>query len=95
MDREQRLSAVDELHSSVEDWKGHKIDQFGELLLYGNFTVLKGDGAKDVEREVRSIFHHLNPSVLRHSQHAFLHFFPAPEEQSVRSLDSKPHSSDF
>lgn len=53
MDREQRLAAVNELQNSVEDWKGHKIEHFGDLLMYGNFTVLKGDGAKDVEREVR------------------------------------------
>ena len=52
MDREQRLAAVSELDVSVEDWKGHKIEHFGDLLLYGNFTVLKGDGSKDVEREV-------------------------------------------
>lgn len=53
MDREQRVAAVRELEISVEDWKGHKIEHFGDLLLYGNFTVLKGDGSKDVEREVR------------------------------------------
>lgn len=52
MDREQRVAAVHELEGSVEDWKGHKIEHFGDLLLYGNFTVLKGDGSKDVEREV-------------------------------------------
>lgn len=61
MDREQRLTAFNELQSSVEDWKGHKIDQFGELLLYGNFTVLKDNGAKDVEREVRLMFDEINP----------------------------------
>ncbi|KAI9875841.1 MAG: hypothetical protein M1830_007912 [Pleopsidium flavum] len=60
MDREQRLAAVNELSNSVEDWKGHKMEQFGELLLYGNFTVLKGDGAKDVEREVRLMFDVIN-----------------------------------
>lgn len=53
MDREQRVAAVHELEGSVEDWKGHKVEHFGDLLLYGNFTVLKGDGSKDVEREVR------------------------------------------
>ncbi len=55
MDREQRVAAVHELEGSVEDWKGHKIEHFGDLLLYGNFTVLKGDGSKQVEREVRYI----------------------------------------
>ena len=55
MDKEQRLAAVEELKNSVEDWKQHKIEHFGDLLLYGNFTVVKGDGAKDVEREVCSL----------------------------------------
>lgn len=50
--KEARLEAVSELQGRVEDWKGHKIDHFGELLLYGSYTVLKGEGAKEVEREV-------------------------------------------
>ena len=37
----------------MEDWKGHQIDHFGELLLFGDYTVVKGEGAKEVEREVR------------------------------------------
>jgi cell division control protein 24 len=41
------------LTGRVEDWKSLKIDAFGELLRYGTFTVLKGDGGKDTEREVR------------------------------------------
>lgn len=40
----------------MEDWKGHKIDHFGDLLLYGSYTVLKGEGAKEVEREVSTRF---------------------------------------
>ena len=51
--KEQRLAAVSELQSRVEDWKGHQIDHFGELLLFGDYTVVKGEGAKEVEREVR------------------------------------------
>ncbi|KZF24866.1 hypothetical protein L228DRAFT_57551 [Xylona heveae TC161] len=53
VDREDRLEAVKELAGRVEDWKGHKIDHFGDLLLYGTFTVLKGDGNRDVEREYK------------------------------------------
>ncbi|CAO1604692.1 Guanine nucleotide exchange factor for Cdc42p [Xanthoria calcicola] len=49
--REQRNAAVADLNVRVEDWKGHDIRQFGELLLYGNFTVVKGEGAKPTERE--------------------------------------------
>ena len=56
IDREDRAEAVEELKSRVEDWKGHRIEGFGELLLYGQYTVLKGDGmnGKNEEREVRS-----------------------------------------
>ena len=63
--KEQRLAAVADLQSRVEDWKGHRIDHFGDLLLYGNFTVVKGEGAKPVEREVRAIFDALNPECRR------------------------------
>ena len=60
--KEQRLAAVSELQNRVEDWKGHQIDHFGELMLFGTFTVLKGEGAKEVEREVREIFFSLSPN---------------------------------
>ena len=52
VDKEERNRAVSDLTSRVEDWKGHNIDNFGELLLYGSHTVLKGEGQKEVEREV-------------------------------------------
>lgn len=55
LDKEHCLTAMTELQSRVEDWKGHKMDHFGDLLLYGNFTVLKGEGAKEVEREVSGL----------------------------------------
>ena len=55
-DRQLRLDAVTDLAQRVDDWKGHKLEQFGELLQYGSFTVLKGEGAKEVEREVSMIF---------------------------------------
>lgn len=60
--KEQRLAAVVELQNRVEDWKGHQIDHFGDLMLFGTFTVLKGEGAKEVEREVREIFFSLTPT---------------------------------
>jgi cell division control protein 24 len=55
VDREERNEAVEELKRLVEDWKGHRIEGFGELLLFGTHTVLKGDSTntKDAEREVR------------------------------------------
>ena len=56
LDKEDRIAAVTELQGRVDDWKGHKVDHFGELLLYGNYTVLKGEGAREVEREVSCSF---------------------------------------
>lgn len=54
MDREDKLEAVHELKNRVEDWKGHRVEGFGELLLFGTFTVVKSDvgPTKDAEREV-------------------------------------------
>ena len=52
LDKEERDEAVKELKSQVEDWKHHRVEAFGELLLYGTHTVVKGDPTKDSEREV-------------------------------------------
>ena len=52
IDREERIEAVRALKSQVEDWKQHRVEAFGELLLYGTHTVLKGDPSRDYEREV-------------------------------------------
>jgi cell division control protein 24 len=47
-----------ELKERVEDWKGHRLENFGDLLLHGTYHVIKGDTAnpKDQEREV-SFYH--------------------------------------
>ncbi|KAK6330163.1 hypothetical protein TWF730_004660 [Orbilia blumenaviensis] len=47
----ENAEIVEELKERVEDWKGHQIDHFGDLLLYGQFTVIKGDAKGDIERE--------------------------------------------
>ena len=43
-----------ELRERVEDWKGHRLETFGDLLLHGTYHVIKGDttNPKDTEREV-------------------------------------------
>ncbi|USP81603.1 hypothetical protein yc1106_08877 [Curvularia clavata] len=53
--REERVEAVEELKQLVEDWKGHRIEGFGDLLLHGQYTVLKGEGmsSKNEEREYK------------------------------------------
>ncbi len=53
IDKEQRHLAVEELAQQVDDWKGHNLDHFGELLLYGTFAVVKTDGNKDAEKDYR------------------------------------------
>ncbi|KAF2853327.1 hypothetical protein T440DRAFT_516029 [Plenodomus tracheiphilus IPT5] len=53
--REERVEAVEQLKTLVEDWKGHRIEGFGELLLHGHHTVLKGESmtSKNEEREYK------------------------------------------
>ncbi|KAK4543008.1 hypothetical protein LTR36_006006 [Oleoguttula mirabilis] len=54
VDREEKAEAVQELKVRVEDWKGHRVEGFGALLLYGTFTVLKSENlasGKDGERQ--------------------------------------------
>jgi cell division control protein 24 len=51
VDRELRNEALAELCTRVDEWKGHDIEHFGDLLLHGQFTVVTGKS--DVEKEVR------------------------------------------
>lgn len=50
VNRDLLNEAVKDLVNRVEDWKKHRVDQFGELLLHGVYTVVtgKGDQEKDV-----------------------------------------------
>jgi cell division control protein 24 len=50
--KSENIEIVKDLEGRVEDWKGHKLEHFGELLLHGQFSVIKGDQKGDVEREV-------------------------------------------
>lgn len=53
IDKETRQNALLDLDERVEEWKSLKLRTFGELMLFGTFTVLKGDGSsKDQEKEV-------------------------------------------
>ncbi|KGQ01696.1 hypothetical protein PAAG_11542 [Paracoccidioides lutzii Pb01] len=60
VDKEHLANAVADLASRVDDWKALKVDIFGELLRFGTFTVLKGDGGRDSEREVRTALSQFN-----------------------------------
>lgn len=53
IDKETRQNALVDLKERVEEWKSLKPGSFGELMLFGTFTVLKGDGgSKEQEKEV-------------------------------------------
>jgi cell division control protein 24 len=49
--KQEHLKIVQDLREQVEDWKNHRVELFGDLLLHGNFQVVKGDGM-NTEREV-------------------------------------------
>lgn len=49
--RIENQKVVDDLEGRVEDWKGHKLEHFGDLMLHGQFSVTKGDQRGDTERE--------------------------------------------
>jgi len=89
--REERAQAVEELKTLVEDWKGHRIEGFGELLLHGQFTVLKGDGmtVKNEEREVGSKTFLVKQIPFLCSFSIISHFPPFPQQ----SINANNHSS--
>ncbi|GJN93807.1 hypothetical protein Rhopal_006865-T1 [Rhodotorula paludigena] len=45
--RKDNAQAVDELNQRVEDWKGHDISSFGQLLLQETFVVIKSDNERE------------------------------------------------
>ena len=51
VDRELRNEALADLCTRVDDWKNHRVDHFGDLLLHGHFPVVTGKS--DVQKEVR------------------------------------------
>ena len=48
----ENTEVVNDLKGRVEDWKGHKLEHFGELLLHGQFLIIRGDQKGDIEQEV-------------------------------------------
>lgn len=45
--------AVEDLNKRVDDWKNHKVDNFGSLLRHGVYTVITG--RTDQEKDVGSV----------------------------------------
>ena len=54
VDRELRNEALTDLIQRVDDWKNHRVDQFGDLLLQGHFPVVTGKS--DIQKEVWNPF---------------------------------------
>jgi len=52
VDRDLLDEALEDLIARVEDWKKHRVEQFGKLLLHGVYTVITGKG--DQEKDVRT-----------------------------------------
>ncbi|KAI0874246.1 Rho guanyl nucleotide exchange factor [Hypoxylon argillaceum] len=44
--------ALEELKFRVDDWKNHKVDQFGKLLLHGVYTVVTGRTEQEKDYEI-------------------------------------------
>lgn len=47
--RKENVQAVEDLGRRVEDWKGHDINSFGDLLLQENFIVIKNDNEREYQ----------------------------------------------
>ncbi|KAI1637280.1 hypothetical protein F4809DRAFT_661366 [Biscogniauxia mediterranea] len=52
VDRDLLDEAVEELQRRVDDWKNHKVEQFGRLLLHGVYTVVTGRIEQEKEYEI-------------------------------------------
>ncbi|KXX75114.1 Rho guanine nucleotide exchange factor scd1 [Madurella mycetomatis] len=52
VDRDLLDEAVDDLMARVEDWKKHRVEQFGKLLLHGVYTVITGKGDQEKDYEI-------------------------------------------
>ena len=87
--REEREDALLDLNDRVEDWKSLRIDSFGDLMSFGTFSVLKGEGGgKDQEKEVGF------PSVLLYSLIGKVNTFHPPSQAGELTSDlSVPHLS--
>ena len=51
IDKETKEDALHDLEERVDDWKSLVLSSFGELLLFGTFSVLKDGGLREQEKE--------------------------------------------
>ncbi len=52
VDRDLLDQALDDLINRVDDWKNHKVEQFGKLLLHGVYTVVTGKSEQEKDYEI-------------------------------------------
>ncbi|KAH7040194.1 Pleckstrin homology domain-containing protein [Microdochium trichocladiopsis] len=52
VDRDLLDEALEELITRVDDWKNHRVEQFGRLLLHGVHTVVTGRSDQEKEYEI-------------------------------------------
>jgi len=52
VDRDLLDEALDDLISRVDDWKNHRVEQFGKLLLHGVYTVVTGKNDQEKDYEI-------------------------------------------
>ncbi|KAI0010533.1 hypothetical protein F4779DRAFT_627111 [Xylariaceae sp. FL0662B] len=52
VDRDLLDEALEELIRRVDDWKNHKVEQFGRLLLHGVYTVVTGRTEQEKDYEI-------------------------------------------
>ncbi|KAI0533664.1 Rho guanyl nucleotide exchange factor [Xylaria digitata] len=50
--------ALEELRFRVDDWKSHKVDHFGKLLLHGSYQVITGRSEQEKDYEIY-LFEHI------------------------------------
>jgi hypothetical protein len=48
----KKANAVLDLQSRVDDWKGHVLENFGELLLWGEHDIWRDIAGKETKRRV-------------------------------------------
>ena len=52
VDRDLLDEALEDLVHRVDDWKNHRVEQFGRLLLHGVYTVVTGKSDQEKDYEI-------------------------------------------
>ncbi|KAL7624102.1 Guanine nucleotide exchange factor for Cdc42p [Parahypoxylon ruwenzoriense] len=52
VDRDLLDEALEDLIRRVDDWKNHRVEQFGRLLLHGVYTVITGSSDQEKDYEI-------------------------------------------